>query len=311
MLLSIIIVSWNAKDYLENCLKSVFGTIKGIDFEVIVVDNASTDGSPEMVSANFSDVKLIKNDRNIGFGPANNCGIKDTSGDYILLLNPDTLLLENSVANLVNFIRKEETIGVVGPKILNPDGTVQYECARNFPTPLTEFFVLTTLYKRFPRSKIFGRYLMSYWDHSQEREVESISGSCALIKRSALNEVGLFDECFFMYSEETDLFYRIKKKGWKIYFVPSAEIIHHWGKSTQQAPLVMAVKGRRSMELFFKKHYGLGSVLAHRFLVVIAATSIIFGCIIMYINIFSKDKARFKTILFKNYFMLGWALGFK
>lgn len=309
--LSIVIVNWNTKDYLRNCLKSIYENTKGIAFEVIVVDNASSDGSAEMVRDAFDGVILIENKQNIGFGAANNVGIKKSRGKYILILNPDTIIFPDSLQKLVTFLERNSKAGAVGPKILNPDNSIQFECARDFPTPLTEFFVLSTLYKRFPKSTIFGKYLMSYWDHNDEREVNLLSGSCALIRKEVFEEVGLFDENFFMYTEETDLFYRIKRHGWKVYFLPSAQIIHLWGKSTEQLPYKMAVEARKTMELFFKKHYGLRAVFAHRVAVICASFFVQVFSLFMYLLAKGEERLKAKNIFLKNNFMFKWALGFK
>lgn len=288
--LSVVIVNWNVREPLKECLESIFKTSRDMELEVIVVDNNSSDGSVEMVKEKFPSVVLIENNRNSGFGAANNQGIRISKGEYILILNPDTVIFPNLLQRMTVFLDQNSDAGAVGPKILNPDGSIQFECARNFPTPLTEFFVLSTLYKRFPGSKIFGKYLMSYWDHNDQREVELLSGACALIRKKVFDEVGLFDEGFFMYTEETDLFYRIKKQGWKIYFLPSAQITHFWGKSTDQIPHTMAVEARKSMELFFQKHYGLGAVIAHRAAIIFTSLFIQIYGFLMYLMSHSSEK---------------------
>ena len=308
---SILIVTWNTKDYLQKCLSSVYKNTGSITFEIIIVDNASTDGTAAMVKASFPSAVLIENKKNRGFGSANNQAVKICKGKYVLILNPDTIILPGSIQRLAAFLDQNPDAGAVGPKILNPDGSIQLECARNFPTPMTEFCVLTTLYKRFPKSKIFGKYLMSYWDHNDQREVALLSGACFLIRNKAFDEIGLFDENFFMYTEETDLFYRIKQKGRKVYFLPSAKIEHLWGKSTEQLPYTMAVEARRTMELFFKKHYGLLAVITHRLIV---AFVMIFLCLCVIVSypFFGKEKRdKIKSILLKNYFMFLWAVGLK
>jgi len=309
--LSIIIVNWNTKDYLEQCLASIYENIKEITFEIIVVDNASSDSSVQMVREKFTAVILIENKENLGYGAANNQGIKKSRGKYILILNPDTIIVPNSLQKLATFLERNPKVGVVGPKILNPDSSIQFECARDFPTPLTEFFVLSTLYKRFPKSKIFGKYLISYWNHNDEREVNLLSGSCALFRKEVFEEVGLFDEGFFMYTEETDLFYRIKRHGWKVYFLPSSQIIHLWGKSTEQLPYKMAVEARKSMELFFKKHYGLRAVFVHRVAVICASFFMQVFSLFMYLLAKGEKRLKAKNIFLKNNFMLRWALGFE
>lgn len=309
--LSIVIVNWNVKQLLRNCLDSIFRTLDSLDFEIIVVDNNSCDGSSEMVKEQFPSIILIENKKNSGYGAANNQGIRISNGEYILILNPDTVIFPNSLQKLVTFLDQNPDVGAVGPKILNPDGSIQFECARNFPTLLTEFFVLTTLYKKFPNSRFFGKYLMSYWDHNDQKEVDLLSGACMLVRRKVFDEVGLFDETFFMYTEETDLFYRIKKQGWKVYFLPSAQITHFWGKSTDQIPYAMVVEAKKSMELFFRKHYGLGTVIAHRAVVILASFLIQIYSSFRYFTSQSVEKQKFKNIFLRNNFMLKWALGLK
>lgn len=309
--LSIVIVNWNTKNYLQKCLSSIYGNIKNITFEIIVVDNASSDSSVEMVRSEFPSAILIENKSNLGYGAANNKGIVVSKGKYILILNPDTIIFPNSIQNLIAFLDGNPRAGAVGPKILNPDDSIQFECARNFPTPVTEFYALSTMYKRFSKSKIFGKYLMSYWDHNDQREVDLLSGACMLVRRKVFDEVGLFDEDFFMYTEETDFFYRIKQKEWKVYFLPSAKIEHLWGKSTEQLPYSMAVEARKTMELFFKKHYGLRAVFAHRVAVIFASFFMQVFSLFMYLLAKGEERLKAKNIFLKNNFMLRWALGFK
>jgi GT2 family glycosyltransferase len=220
-------------------------------------------------------------------------------------------VLPDALTALVALARSRSDAGAVGPRILNPDGSLQYECARNAPTPISEFFVATTLYKRFPRSRVFGRYLMTYWDHDDEREVEAISGACALLRKRALCDSGLFDEDFFMYAEDTDLFCRIREKGWKVYFTPKAEIIHYWGKSAEQVPYPMAIEAKRSMERYFMKHGGLPSVIAHRLLTLVASLSMIAACFIMYMNIFGTKRSNLSFIMKRYLYITGWSIGVK
>lgn len=309
--LSIVIVNWNVKELLEKCLRSIFETADSLDFEVILVDNNSTDGSIQMVKEKFPSVILIENEKNLGFGTANNQAIRTSKGEYILILNPDTVIFPDSLQKMVAFLDQNPDVGAVGPKILNHDGSIQFECARNFPTPLTEIFALTTLYKKLPKNRLFGRYLMSHWDHNDQRKVSLLSGACMIIRKEVFDRVGLFDENFFMYSEEADLLYRIKEQGWEIYFLPSAQVVHFWGKSAEQLPYAMTVSARKSMELFFRKHYGLAAVIFHR-TTVIFITFFIQICSFL-IFVFSHKEKRYKAkhIFLKNNFMLRWALGLK
>jgi len=262
--LSIIIVSWNVRDLLLDCLNSVYAETKGVSFEVFVVDNASSDGSAEMVEQEFPQVKLIRNQENLGFAKANNQAIRQSKGRYVLLLNPDTVVVNDALANMIPFMEAHQDVGAVGPRLLNPDGTVQLWCGGSFPTPLTEFFRLAKLSYLFPKSRIFGRRLMSFWDRNDTREVDLLSGACMMVRREAINQVGLMDEDFFMYADDVEWCYRIKKAGWKIYLYSDAEIIHLVGQSMLQSADKMAVEAYKSMYLFFKKHYALVSALFFR-----------------------------------------------
>lgn len=309
--LSVVIVNWNVRELLKDCLESIFKTSLDLELEVIVVDNNSSDGSVEMVKKKFPSVVLIENNKNVGFGTANNQGIGISKGEYILILNPDTIVFPNSLQKMAAFLDQNSDTGAVGPKILNPDGSIQFECARNFPTPLTEFFVLSTLYRRFPKSRIFGRYLMSYWDHNDQRQVDLLSGAGMMIRKKVFDEIGLFDEKFFMYAEEPDLFYRIKKQGWIVYFLPSAQIVHFWGKSTEQLPYDMVVEARRSMELFFKEYYGTKAVISHRLTVFFTAFFFQVYGFVMYLLSREEKRLKAKRIFLTNNYMFRWTMGLK
>lgn len=265
--LSIIIVSWNVKELLRNCLKSIYAQTKTVSFEVSVVDNASSDGSVEMVEEEFPQVKLIKNNENLGFAKANNQGIRQSTGKYILLLNPDTIVVDDALANMVLFMDERRDVGAVGPRILTPDNSVQLTCGRHFPTPLTELWDFTKLSYLFPRSRIFGRSLMSFWLHNDTREVDLLSGACMMVRREVIEQIGLMDEHFFLFAEEADWCYRIRRNGWKIYFDADAEVIHFWGQSVKLSLANTALESRKSTYLFFMKHYGRLSALSYRVMV--------------------------------------------
>ncbi|MFA5335992.1 MAG: glycosyltransferase family 2 protein [Candidatus Omnitrophota bacterium] len=306
--LSIVIVNWNAEEYLKQCLNSICENSSGLKIEIIVVDNNSSDNSSGMLKSFFPEVKYIANNINVGFGAANNQGIRVCASEYILLLNPDTIVLPGTLLTMIRFMESKVDVGAIGPKILNPDKTIQYECARNAPTPLSEFFVMMTLHKRFPKSRLFGHYLMSYWDHEDEMEVEMLSGACAMMRKQALDRIGMFDEKYFMYAEDTDLFRRIKEGGWKIRYVPSAVIVHYWGKSAAAAPYAMAVEAKKSMERYFKKHCGLFYVILHRIFTLIASLCMVAACLIMYLNIFDRKKTNLRLILIKHLYIMKWSI---
>lgn len=252
--LSIIIVSWNTRDLLRDCLLSIYRETKAISFEIFVVDNASSDNTQVLVTKEFPQVKLIKNKENVGFARANNQAITESKAEYILLQNPDTVVLSGALDTMLDFMEKHPQVGVIGPKLLNADRTLQLS-ARSFPTLRTAFFESFYLYKLFPHNKIIGKYYMSHWDHNDTRQVDWISGACLMARRKAIEEVGLLDEQFFMFSEEVDWCFRIRKAGWKVYFLPQAQVIHFRAKSVEPRSSRILIQLNKSSLLFFKKHY--------------------------------------------------------
>ena len=263
---SVIIVNWNTQSLLRNCLTSVYECAGAIDYEIIVVDNASTDGSAEMVRNDFQDVILIENTENRGFAAANNQGMAIAKGKYVLLLNSDTIVLANSIAKAVRFADENLQTAVMGCQVLNQDGSIQQTCFK-FPSILNMLLSSTYLYKLFPRNKFFGREQMTWWDRSDVRQVDVVTGCFMLVRREAIEQVGPMDERFFMYGEETDWCYRFREKGWKIMFAPVGQIIHFGGQSTAKRPVVMIIQLRLSILKFIKKHHSWPSYLIARFLV--------------------------------------------
>ncbi len=267
--LSIIIVNYNVKEFLQNLLHSIAKASQSISTEVIVVDNASNDGSAEFIKEKFPHVKLIVNEKNLGFSKANNIGIKSASGNYILLINPDTIVSEDSFKKMIKFYEEHSEAGMAGCKILNPDGTLQLACRRSFPGPWTSFCKVTGLSTLFPNSRIFARYNLTYLNEDQTYEVDAISGSFMMIRREALEKVGGLDEQFFMYGEDLDICYRIQKSGYKVFYVHSAQIIHYKGESTKRSSIDETKIFYDAMKLFVKKH------LSSSFLVEIILTAAI------------------------------------
>jgi GT2 family glycosyltransferase len=253
--LSIIVVSWNTRDLLSKCLQCVQSTVKKVTYEIIVVDNNSNDGSQDMVALRFPNVKLIANADNRGFAKANNQGIQVSDARYVLLLNSDAFVKENTIDQMVAFMDEHPEAGMAGCKLLYEDGRLQPSCA-TYPTLATEFFIAAGLDKLFPKSKLFGKYLMTDWDYSDTREVDVIMGAFMLARKTAIEQVGLMDEAFFMYSEEVDWCYRFKAAGWKIYFTPDAECIHIWGGSSRAVKVETLIRLYRARVQFFRKHYG-------------------------------------------------------
>lgn len=253
--LSIIIVNYNVKEFLKNLLHSIHKATQNLSIEIIVVDNASDDGSLEMIKEKFPDVILIANEKNFGFGKANNIGLEKARGKYILLINPDTLVSEDTFTKLIKFFNSHPEAGMVGCKILNPDGTLQLACRRSFPGPWTSFTKVTGLSNLFPKSKLFARYNLTYLDENQTYEVDAISGSFMMFRKEVYEKVGGFDEQFFMYGEDLDLCYRVQKAGYKIYYVHTTQIIHYKGESTKRSSLDETRVFYNAMHLFVKKHF--------------------------------------------------------
>jgi GT2 family glycosyltransferase len=230
---SIIIVAWNVKDLLQSCLKSVYEQTKAVEFEVIYVDNASEDGSVDMVAKEFPEVNVITNNENKGFIEANNQGIEVAKGRYVLLLNSDTIVLDNAIAKSVAFADAHPRAAVVGCRVLNPDRTLQRSCFM-YPSALNTFLSATYLYKILPKNRFFGREHMTWWDYEDVREVETVCGCFSLVRSEAIKQVGLMDKTYFVYGDDPDWCYRFKKNGWKVMFTPEPQIIHYGGQTTDQ-----------------------------------------------------------------------------
>lgn len=253
--LSIIIVNHNSGDYLKKCLDSLKVSPPRSIFEIFVVDNASEEGDLQDLENDCPEVTLIRNSRNLGFARAINQAIVKARGRYFLILNPDTLIFKNGVDHLVDFMEEHPEAGAAGPLLLYPDGTRQPSC-RSFPTPLKVFFGRTSLLtKWFPKNPITRSYLMENRVDLKIMEVDWVMGACIILRRKAVEEVGGFDESFFLYVEDADLCYRLRKKGWRTYFVPQARAIHHYGASARGERRLVTIEHNKSMYRFFIKHY--------------------------------------------------------
>ena len=255
MILSIIIVSYNVREFLEQALLSIQRATCNLSSEIFVVDNNSMDGSAEFVRRSFPEVKLLANAENLGFAAANNLALDQASGRYICLINPDTIVQEDTFTTLISFCEKHPEAGAVGCKILNSDGTLQLACRRSVPTPWVAFSKIIGLARLFPRSPLFGRYNLTYLDENQVSEVEAISGSCMLLRKEVIDQVGKLDESFFMYGEDLDFCFRIHSAGWKIFYVPQTRIIHFKGESSKRSPFEQRRLFYEAMRLFVRKHF--------------------------------------------------------
>lgn len=253
--LSIIIVNYNVCHFLEQALKSVQKATESIDAEVFVVDNNSVDGSAEMVKAKFPSVILIENKENVGYSKANNQGILQSSGEYILLLNPDTVLEENTLSKCCNFMDKHPKAGALGVKMVDGKGNFLPESKRGLPDFWVSIYKLLSLNKLFPNSKRFGKYYLSYLGQEEIHEVDILVGAFMFMRKKVLDQVGLLDERFFMYWEDTDLSYRITKAGYKNFYYPETTIIHYKGESSKRYTAKFIFIFYRSMMLFVKKHF--------------------------------------------------------
>jgi hypothetical protein len=282
---SVVVVNWNTQDILRDCLRSIYEQGGEIDLEVIVIDNASTDGSVEMVKKDFPQVTLIENSQNRGFAAANNKGIAISKGRYVLLLNSDTVVLDNAIAKTAAFADSHPEAAVVGCRVLNPDRTLQPTCFM-FPSILNMLLSSTYLYKLFPKNKFFGRERMTWWNRNDIREVDVVTGCFMLVRQDAIKKVGSMDEQFFMYGEETDWCYRFKQAGWKILFAPCAEIIHLGGQSSKGIRVDMLIRLRISILQFMKKHYSwLTYRIACFFVIVFFVTRLpVWICIALFSN---------------------------
>ncbi len=268
MKLSVVIVNYNVKFFLEQCLHSVEVAIKGLESEVFVVDNNSVDGSVEMVAEKFPGVKIITNNENTGFSKANNQAILQASGEYVLLLNPDTVVEHDTFTKSVAFMDAHPDAGGLGIKMVDGKGRFLPESKRGLPTPAVAFYKIFGLSSLFPQSKTFGQYHLGYLDKEQTHVVDVLAGAYMMLRRETLEKTGLLDEDFFMYGEDIDLSYRITKAGYKNYYYPDARIIHYKGESTKKSSVNYVFVFYNAMVIFARKHFSqknarLFSVLIH------------------------------------------------
>lgn len=264
--LSIIIVNWNTKDLLIRCLDSLLTQGYKGEHEIWVVDNASSDGSTEIIRNYSPNVNLIAIDENVGFGAANNLAIRQSKGKYIWLLNPDTEVKPGAITALTQFMDENSSTGAAGSKYLNPDGSLQASCYP-FPTLSREFWRLFHLDKLWT----FGIYNQNQWNQNEPREVDVLQGASLLLRKKSLDQIGLFDEDYFMYTEEVDLCYRLKKAGWQLFWVPKSEVIHYGGQSTQQAASNMFISLYKTKLIFFNKHYSWFDFQVYKFVLTTAS----------------------------------------
>ena len=254
--ISICLVALNACDYLYSCLVSIQKNQPKSSIEIIISDNHSTDGTLEMLAEDFPDIHLIRNDRNGGFARPANLAIRESRGRYVLLLNPDTVVHGNALDTLVEYLDTHPEAGIVGPKIINRDGSMQKQCRRSEGRPWDAFCHLTGLAQRYPDNPRYNGYLMGYLNADETHEVQAVSGACMLIRREVLDKVGLLDERFFAYQEDSDLCKRTRQAGWKIVYLPAARITHYGGKGGATVHFYKSLyEWHHSYYLYYRKHF--------------------------------------------------------
>ena len=253
MKISVVIVNYNVKYYVGQCIDSVRRALQGIDSEIIVVDNHSRDGSVDYLSK-IEGVRIIESGHNLGFSKANNIAIRQSTAEYVLMLNPDTIVAEDAIRMIIDFADSHPQAGGIGVRMHNDWGTTARESRRGLPSPMTSFYKIIGLSKRLPQHRKYGRYYMGWLPWDSPSRIEVVSGACFLVRRKALDEVGLMDEDYFMYGEDIDLSYRLLKSGWENWFVP-ADIIHYKGESTQKTSFNYVHVFYNAMLIFMRKHY--------------------------------------------------------
>ena len=269
--LSIIIVNWNSKEYLRKCIASILAETHGIEFEIVVIDNASFDSSGEMLRQCYPQVPFMQAEKNLGFAKANNAAFHKSRGRHVLFLNPDTELFGPAVNMMFDYLQQLPRAGAIGCKLLNADKTVQTSCIQSFPTILNQILDSEILRALWPKSSLWGNAPL-FGDQNGPAEVEAIAGACVMLKRSVFEQVGMFSEDYFMYAEDIDLCYKIRQADYKNYYVPNAAVIHFGGASTQQRPSDFSVIiMRESVWRFLRKTRGKTYSLSYRILTLIAA----------------------------------------
>lgn len=300
--LSITVVSWNTQDLLEQCLKSIYQNVRHISLEVFVVDNGSKDKSVEMIREKFPQVRVLKNKTNLGFSRAANRGLRRSTGKYLMILNPDTIVLPNSFEKIVRFMDAHPDIGAVGCKLLNPDGSLQRSYFSRFPTLRTifsQYFYLSQhFYLRhlFPKNWTLGKDPVYEQDYSGPVEVEHLNGSCIAVRDETIKQVGFLDEDYFLIFEEADWCYRIRKAGWKINYFPKASIIHYWGRSSNLLVNRGLINTYKSQRIFFRKHYGKFSVLLLTLIIVSGHSLELAKALIKNILYFGRNQSAKETL---------------
>lgn len=250
---SIIIVNWKTPELLAGCLDSLLEDPRASQFEICVVDNNSGDNSLDVLRG-YPQVHVVANTSNVGFAKACNQVIPQATAPYIFLLNPDTVVRDNAVSKLADYLDDNPKCAAVGPKVLNPDGTLQLACRRSFPSPAASFYRLTYLSKLFPKNKTFAQYNLTYANPDDELDVDALSGSAMMVRKDVVDRVGLLDEDIFMFGEDIDWCWRFKQEGWRVTYCPQAVVYHFHGAASRLRPVGATINLHKGMEVFYRKH---------------------------------------------------------
>jgi len=279
---SVCIVNWNTRELLRLCLQAIRERTVGLKAEVIVVDNASADGSAEMVSVEFPEVKLIVSMENLGFARGSNVAAGSASGRYVLYLNPDTELVTNAIFGMWTFLVRNPGHGAVGCRLLNSDGSIQLTCASSYPTPRNELSSLLFLDRLFPKSKVCSSRELNHWDHTDSRDVECLSGACMMMPRRLAQRLAGFDESLFMYGEDLDLCCRVRREGLRLHYLASEVIYHHEGAASKKMGRSFAPLFQRAANYYFlQKNFGQAAALGYRGAVSIGSGARIVGALLL------------------------------
>lgn len=307
MSISVIIVSWNAKTFLLQCIQSVLLQHSAHPMEIIVVDNASSDGSPEAVKNSFPTIKLICNEDNYGFAKANNIGIRASEGEYLFLINSDVVIHKNCFTKMIEYVEEHPKIGMLGPRIVDSNGRTQRSCM-GYPSLWNLLSRALALDSLFPKSKIFGGQLMTFWGHDQIRSVNVINGCFWMLRRSALAQVGLLDERFFIYGEDIDWCKRFNQGGWDVVFFPHAEAMHYGGASSANAPVKFYLEMQRANYQYWMKHHSY--IAAKVFLLINMLHHVlrILGAILMFPRLLRK-RSESSLKIWRSLASVNWSIG--
>ncbi|HNT26391.1 MAG TPA: glycosyltransferase family 2 protein [Anaerolineales bacterium] len=288
--ISACMVTLNVSGYIRDCLQSLIETSQGLSLEIIVVDNHSTDGTVEILKSEYaSQVRLVENSQNEGFVRPTNQAMRLSGGRYLLWLNPDTIIHPGALQSLVAFMENHPQVGICGPKVLNRDGTMQKPCRRGVSRPWATFSYFSGLWKLFPKSKLFGGYLLNYLDEDATHACDGVSGSCMLVRREVLDQIGYVDEQFFAYQDDADYCFQAQKAGWEIFYVPTAQITHFGGQGgSRSQPYRSIYEWHRSYYLYYRKnlaadYFFLFNWLYYSIMLIKLAMALL-------INVFRKEK---------------------